>query len=491
MALAFHNTLTGETAPFEPVRAGEVGLYVCGPTVYDRNHIGHARSFIFFDVVVRYLRFAGYRVTFVRNITDVDDKIIKRANEEGIPSGELAARFIAMFTRDVAALGCVAPDIEPRATEHVAEMIELMRVLEERGLAYRSEGDVYFSVAKLPSYGKLSKRRLEDLMVGARVEVGERKRDPLDFVLWKGAKPGEPVWESPFGPGRPGWHLECSAMSTKYLGQPFDIHGGGEDLIFPHHENEIAQSEGATGTSFSRYWLHHAFVRINAEKMSKSLGNFLTIEEVLQRMSVEAFRLFLVSTHYRSPIDFTDQGLLDAQRGAMRVHETMARLEQALGGAGGAAGGDLGPAQTFRDQFVAAMDDDLNTARALGVIFEEIREINRILDGLDASDGGGDRHRAGAHRAELEAHHRNLLEETGVLGVLRRPASAYLESEKGRHLASTGVDPAEIERLIGERTAARKARDFKRADEIRNELLARGVALKDGADGTSWSTIRS
>ncbi len=483
MALAFHNTLSGVIAPFEPRRAGEVGLYVCGPTVYDRSHVGHARSIVFFDTVVRYLRFAGYRVTFVRNITDIEDKIIKRANEEGISTEALTARFIALFTRDVAALGCVQPDVEPRATGHIAEMIELVRVLEERGLAYRSAGDVYFAVGKLPDYGKLSKRRLDDLMAGARVEVGERKREPLDFVLWKGAKPGEPFWESPFGPGRPGWHLECSAMSTKYLGQPFDIHGGGEDLVFPHHENEIAQSEGATGTPFVRYWLHHAFVRINSEKMSKSLGNFLTIEEVLERMPVEAFRLFLVSTHYRSPIDFTDQGLLDAQRASMRVHETAARLEQALGDAGVATPTDAAAALPYRSEFVAAMDDDLNTARAVGVLFEEIREVNRLLDAADAGTA--------AHRDALAAHHRNLVELAGVLGVLRQPASAYLASEKHRYLASTGVDPAEIERLIGERTAARKARDFKRADEIRNELLARGVALKDGADGTSWSTIQS
>ncbi len=338
-------------------------------------------------------------------------------------------------------------------------------------------------------------------MAGARVEVGERKRDPLDFVLWKGAKPGEPVWESPFGPGRPGWHLECSAMSTKYLGQPFDVHGGGEDLIFPHHENEIAQSEGAAEKTFARYWLHHAFVRVNDEKMSKSLGNFLTIEEILKRMPAEAFRLFLVSTHYRSPIDFTDQGLLDAQRACGRLHETAARLEEALGadaaagraaaaatagrsGSGGVAAG-VGAAQPFRDQFVAAMDDDLNSARALGVVFEEIREINRLLD------AGADAAGREAHRAELASHHRNVVELTGVLGIVRQPAAAYLESEKGRHLASTGVDPAEIERLIGERTAARKARDFRRADEIRNELLARGVALKDGADGTSWSIVQS
>jgi cysteinyl-tRNA synthetase len=488
MALVLHNTLSGKLEPLTPLTPGKLGLYVCGVTVYDRCHVGHARSLVFFDTMVRYLRFAGYAVSFVRNITDIDDKIIKRALEETITSEELASRYIGTFRADVAALGCLQPDIEPRATDHIPEMLDLIDRLEKRGVAYASEGDVYCSVGKIKDYGKLSKRKLDELIQGARVEVGERKREGLDFALWKAAKPGEPFWESPWGPGRPGWHLECSAMSTKYLGQPFDLHGGGEDLIFPHHENEIAQSEGATGTPFVKHWVHHAFVRINEEKMSKSLGNFLTIEEILKRVPSEALRLFLVSTHYRSPVDFSDQSLIDAQRACARLHETLARVEEKLGAAAAAPSGKAERApdaaslpasvRPFHDQFVAAMDDDLNTARALGVVFDEVREINRLLD-------------AGSDAPAIAEHHANFARLGGVLGVLRHPARSYLDAEKGRHLAGAGLDVADIERLIGERAAARKAKDFKRGDAIRDELLARGVVLKDGAEGTTWSVVQS
>jgi len=487
MALVLHNTLSGRQEPLTPIAPGRVGLYVCGVTVYDRCHVGHARSLVFFDTVVRYLRFSGYQVRFVRNITDIDDKIIKRAQEETITSEELASRYIGTFRADVAALGCVQPDIEPRATDHIPEMLELIAALERRGLAYASAGDVYCSVGKIRDYGKLSKRKLDELIAGARVEVGDRKREGLDFALWKGVKPGEPFWESPWGPGRPGWHLECSAMSTKYLGQPFDLHGGGEDLIFPHHENEIAQSEGATGTPFVRHWLHHAFVRINEEKMSKSLGNFLTIEEILRRVPAEALRLFLVSTHYRSPVDFSDQSLVDAQRGCARLHETLARVEEKIGGAAAPAGEtERAPALAalpasvcpFHEQFMAAMDDDLNTARALGVLFDEVREINRLLD-------------AGGETPSVVEHHATFSRLGGVLGILRHPARSYLEAGKGRHLAAAGLDVAGIERLIGERAAARKAKDFKRSDAIRDELLAQGVVLKDSAEGTTWSVVQS
>jgi cysteinyl-tRNA synthetase len=464
-----------------------VGLYVCGATVYDRCHVGHARSFVFFDTLVRYLRLSGWRVRFVRNITDVDDKIIRRANEEGIAAKTLAERYIASFHRDVAALGCLAPDVEPRATEHLPEMLALIAELVAKGMAYPADGDVYFAVGAFAGYGKLSKRKLDELLAGARVEVDERKRDALDFALWKAAKPGEPFWESPWGPGRPGWHLECSAMSVKYLGQPFDLHGGGEDLIFPHHENEIAQSEGAARRPFVRHWLHHAFVRINDEKMSKSLGNFLTIEEILKTLPSEALRLFLGGTHYRSPLDLSEQGLVDAARACARIHETMARLDAALGAdatpssadassAGAAAVGELPDAvRRYRDDFITAMDDDLNSPRALAALFEEIREINRLLDA--------------GEREALAAHRRNVTELAGVLGVLRSPARRYVEGEKGRHVAASGIDPAEIEQLIAERAAARQARDFRRADEIRDQLLARGIALKDGAAGTSWSAV--
>jgi cysteinyl-tRNA synthetase len=482
MTLRMHNTLSGVIEPLQTERDGEVGLYVCGATVYDRCHVGHARSFVFFDMLVRYLRLAGWRVRFVRNITDVDDKIIHRASDEGIAAKALAERYIETFRRDVAALGCVAPDAEPRATEHLPEMIAMIGALVANGLAYPADGDVYFAVGAFPGYGKLSKRKLDELQAGARVEIDERKRDALDFALWKAAKPGEPFWESPWGPGRPGWHLECSAMSIKYLGQPFDLHGGGEDLIFPHHENEIAQSEGAARRPFVRHWLHHAFVRIHDEKMSKSLGNFFTIEEILEKLPSEALRLFLVGTHYRSPLDFAEQGLADAARACARIHETMARLDEALGvgpdasAAGARPLGELPVAvRRYRDEFTAAMDDDLNSPRALGALFDEIREINRLLDA--------------GEREALAAHRRNVTELAGVLGVLRSPARRYVEEEKGRHLSASGIDPAEIERLIAERTAARKARDFRRADEIRDQLLARGIALKDGAGGTSWSTL--
>jgi len=487
MAIVLHNTLTGKQEPLTTLVPGKIGLYVCGVTVYDRCHVGHARSLIFFDTAVRYLRFSGYAVNFVRNITDIDDKIIKRAAEETIPSEELASRYIGTFRADVAALGCLQPDIEPRATDHIPEMLDLIAQLEKRGVAYASEGDVYCSVAKIKDYGKLSKRKLDELIAGARVELGDRKQGNLDFALWKGVKPGEPFWESPWGPGRPGWHLECSAMSTKYLGQPFDLHGGGEDLIFPHHENEIAQSEGASGTPFVKHWIHHAFVRINEEKMSKSLGNFLTIEEILKRVPSEALRLFLVSTHYRSPVDFSDQSLIDAQRACTRLHETLARVEEKLGNpsppSGGAARGpEAGslPASVrpFHEQFVTAMDDDLNSARALGVVFDEVREINRLLD-------------AGSDAQPIAEHHANFSRLGGVLGVLRHPARSYLEAEKGRHVASGGLDVADIERLIGERAAARQAKDFKRGDAIRDELLARGVVLKDVAGGTTWSVVQS
>jgi cysteinyl-tRNA synthetase len=487
MALTLHNTLSGKLEPLATLVPNSVGLYVCGVTVYDRCHVGHARSLVFFDTVVRYLRFAGYAVKFVRNITDIDDKIIKRAQEETIPSEELASRYIGTFRADVAALGCLQPDIEPRATDHIPEMLDLIGALEKRGIAYAAEGDVYCAVEKIKDYGKLSKRKLDELIAGARVEVGERKQAPLDFALWKAAKPGEPFWESPWGPGRPGWHLECSAMSSKYLGQPFDLHGGGEDLIFPHHENEIAQSEGATGTPFVKHWLHHAFVRINEEKMSKSLGNFLTIEDILRRVPSEALRLFLVSTHYRSPVDFSDQSLIDAQRACARLHETLARLEEKVGEVTMVAGGaERAPAamtlaasvRPFHEQFVAAMDDDLNTARALGVVFDEIREVNRLLD-------------AGGDETALREHQANLRRIGGVLGVLRHPARAYVEEAKTRGVGAAGLDVADIERLIQERAAARKAKDFKRGDAIRDELLARGVVLKDGAGDTTWSVVQS
>ncbi len=305
--LHFYNTLTGKEEEFIPVTPGQVRMYVCGVTVYDKSHIGHARALVTFDVIYRYLQFLGYEVTFVRNFTDVDDKIINRANERGVSAQELSELYIREFNEDMTALRCLPPTYEPRATQHIPEMIALIQELEAKGLAYAVEGDVYFAVDRFPGYGKLSHRRLEDMVAGARIEVDERKRHPMDFALWKASKPGEPTWESPWGPGRPGWHIECSAMASKYLGQPFDIHGGGSDLIFPHHENEIAQSEGAKGVELARYWLHNGMVTVEQEKMSKSLGNFLTISEALTRAEPEVLRLVLLSTHYRMPLDFSEQ----------------------------------------------------------------------------------------------------------------------------------------------------------------------------------------
>ena len=432
--------------------------------------------FVAFDVLHRYLRARGYDVTFVRNITDVDDRIIDRAQALGIAAGELAERNIAEFHRDVGALGCLAPSHEPRATEWIDAMVGLIRQLLDRGLAYVVDGDVYFSVRNFPGYGKLSKRRLEDMIAGARVEVDERKRDPMDFALWKSVTPereaaGEPAWESPWGRGRPGWHIECSAMSTSLLGQPFDLHCGGEDLIFPHHENEIAQSEGAAGMPFVRVFLHNSFVRINEEKMSKSLGNVFTIRELVERLPAEALRLFLVSTHYRSPMDFSLESVEESFRALVRLYETLARADCA-GARAPAAPVSLFPPTERLEALVAAMDDDLNTARAIAVLFDLVREINRLLDGGDV---------AGA-----TAVRRDLAAAVTVLGIGERRAEEFLDAERARALAAAGQTAADVERAIAERAAARGARDWQRADALRRGLLQAGIALEDGASGTTW-----
>jgi len=468
LALAFYNTRTRRKETFEPLVAGKVSMYVCGVTVYDRCHVGHARSLIFFDTVVRYLRWRGYDVTFVRNVTDIDDKIINRAAERGVAWDELAHTYTDSMHRDMRALGCLLPDIEPRATDHIAEMHQLIRELEANGLAYKvGEGDVYFSVADYREYGALSGRNLDDLMAGARVEIDDRKRSPMDFALWKSAKPGEPVWDSPWGPGRPGWHLECSAMSTKYLGQPFDIHGGGEDLIFPHHENEMAQSCGAAKRPFVRYWLHHAFVRIDQEKMSKSLGNVFAIEDVLKEIEAEGLRLHLLSTHYRSPLDFSAEGIAESTRALLRAYETIARAEEI-----GIVDPGYGPEAPEAAQVTAMMDDDFHTARAVGHAFEQVRELNKHLD-------AGDEAAAAVALGVIKAIGHGL-------GLFLRPAAEYLASYRERGAGKSGVDPAEIEALIAQRKAARAAKDFATADQIRNDLAARGVVLEDGPQGTTW-----
>ena len=470
MALRFHNTLTGKTEEFVPLRSGEARMYVCGVTVYDRSHIGHARALVAFDVIYRYLKFSGYEVTFVRNFTDVDDKIINRANERGISAEELTDTYIQDFNNDMRALRCLPPTHEPRATEHIPAMLALIQELEAKQLAYAVDGDVYYAVDRFAAYGKLAHRRLEDMAAGARIEVDTRKRHPMDFALWKSSKPGEPAWDSPWGKGRPGWHIECSAMSSKYLGQPFDIHGGGADLIFPHHENEIAQSEGARGCALARYWLHNGMVTVEQEKMSKSLGNFLTIEAALSKVSTpEVLRQVLLSSHYRMALDFSTQKLTEAEKGLARIYETLARADEAIGDGTMSVPDDSFFIKIFRE----AMDDDCNTPRALGVIFDVVREINRSLDAGQITE-------AAIFRSEIARIGK-------VLGLLEEPPTQFLEHQKQTGLAEASLTPEAIEALIAERSAARKEKNFQRADEIRAQLAEQGIVLKDSPTGTTWT----
>jgi cysteinyl-tRNA synthetase len=478
--------MTQTKEEFVPLEPGKVRMYVCGVTVYDHCHIGHARANVVFDVIYRHLRASGFDVTYVRNYTDIDDKIINRANRDGVTYDVISERFIKEFDRDMAALGLELPTLQPKATEHIGEIIAIVQTLIDKGVAYQRGGDVYYSVEAFPDYLKLSKRNLEDMQAGARVEVDETKRHPMDFALWKEAKPGEPFWESPWGKGRPGWHIECSAMSMKYLGESFDIHGGGKDLVFPHHENEIAQSEAATGKPFVRYWLHNGFVNINAEKMSKSLGNFFTIKEVLSRYDSEVLRFFLLSAHYRSPIDFSDQNLAEAEAGMERIYKALAGIDQALAGA--PASGEGTPAEAELDlrekvallpaRFSEAMDDDFNTAQAIGHLFELVRSVNRVLAEGDVTSPSC---------RELLGRVKEAFVTVGrVLGVCTSEPSAYLERIKARKAAGLEISVDEVERLIAERTAARKAKDFRRSDEIRDLLLARNIELLDGPQGTTW-----
>ena len=379
MSLRVYNTLSGKKEEFQPLVPGKVDMYVCGVTVYDYCHIGHARANIVFDIVYRYLQYSDYDVTYVRNYTDVDDKIINRANERGISSKQLAEEFIRAFDEDMAALGLRKPTHEPKATEYIDRIIVLAEQLIEKGMAYESGGDVYYSVEKFPAYLKLSKRNMEEMQAGARIAPGEQKRNPMDFALWKAAKPGEPSWESPWGPGRPGWHIECSAMSSSLLGETFDIHGGGRDLIFPHHENEIAQSEGVSGKPFVKYWLHNGFVNLNQEKMSKSLGNFFTIRDILQSYDPEVVRFFILTAHYRSPVDFSDQNLKDARAGLSRFYEALQAAADAVEGVPESQV-VAQEGEELEAQFRAAMDDDFNTPEALAVLFDLVREINRLRE---------------------------------------------------------------------------------------------------------------
>ena len=464
MALKIFNTLSGEKDEFVPLTTGRVRMYVCGVTVYDSAHLGHCRFLITFDVIYRYLRFLGFDVTYVRNFTDVDDKIIKRANEEQVSWETITQRYIGEFHQDGEALGLLAPSVEPLATQHIAEIIDIIEQLEAKELAYRIDGDVYYSVAGFPSYGKLSRKNIDELEAGARVEVDERKRSPLDFALWKSSKPGEPTWDSPWGPGRPGWHIECSAMSTKYLGQPFDIHGGGRDLIFPHHENEIAQSEGAYGEPLARFWLHNGFLNINQEKMSKSLGNFFTIREILEEFDAAALRHYFLASHYRSPMDFSKEGLSEAARATDRIYETIERLDHST-----TAREQAVPDSALLESFRQEMDDDFNTPRALALIFDEVRALNRLLDEKKTQ---GVEKRGAALRAMCD-----------TLGLLR---DGYFERKKQRFLKKGNLTAVRIEESIGRRDRARLEKNWQEADRIRDALGREGIVLEDTAKGTLW-----
>ncbi len=462
MTLRIYNTLSRALEEFSPLEPGHVRMYVCGMTIYDLCHIGHARMMMAFDVVQRWLKASGWRVTYVRNITDIDDKIIRRALERGISIRALTDEMTAAMHADTAALGIEPPTLEPRATDYIPQMLSMIGTLEHKGLAYRARsGDVNYAVRKFPGYGKLSGKSLDELRAGERVAVSDDKQDPLDFVLWKSAKPEEPPeakWDSPYGPGRPGWHIECSAMGCATLGETFDIHGGGADLQFPHHENEIAQSEGATGKPPARFWVHNGFVRVDNEKMSKSLGNFFTIREVLQRYDAETVRFFLVRTHYRSALNYSDAHLDDARQALKRLYTALSLVAPAQP----SAPAQIDWADTWAARFKAAMDEDFGTPEAVAVLFELASEVNRTRS--DALAG--------------------LLRTLGgCLGLLQGDPDAFLR-------AGAGLDEGAIAAQIAARAAAKQARNFAEADRIRAELLAQGIALKDSPTGTTWEAVR-
>lgn len=489
MTIKIFNTLSGKKQPLEPLEPGHVKLYVCGITSYDYCHIGHARSALAFDMIVRYLRYRGLRVTYVRNFTDIDDKIINRAAEQHTTPAELANRFIDEFYVDMDRLGIDRPDLEPKATEHIPEMIGLIAELIAKGMAYQSGNDVYYAVNCFPRYGKLAHRNLDDMQAGARISINEQKRHPMDFVLWKGSKPGEPTWDSPWGPGRPGWHIECSAMSRKYLGDTFDIHGGGKDLIFPHHENEIAQSEGANNKPFVNCWIHHGFVTIRDEKMSKSLGNFLTIRDILEHYHPEILRFFIFSTHYRNPLDFSETAMLDAAAGLERLYACIAQVEAlAKGrqrqGEGNIPPKDIAAIDAIEGRFQQAMDNDFNTAQAQGILFDLAKIINRLCKSLPAAPAATD-------IDALDRATRTMKRLAAIMGILNDDAAAFLKARKEKLLAGLEIDEERIIALIKDRYSCRAEKNWARGDEIRDELLAKGIELKDGPDGTTWSVKRS
>ncbi|MBR8661383.1 MULTISPECIES: cysteine--tRNA ligase [Brevibacillus] len=465
MSIQFTNTLTRRKEPFVPLEPGKVKMYVCGPTVYNYIHIGNARPAIVFDTLRRYLQYRGYQVTFVQNITDVDDKLIRVANEEGTTVKEVADRYMAAYNEDLRALNVLPPDIQPRVMQTIPEIIRFIEGLIEKGYAYESEGDVYFRTGRFSEYGKLSHQPLDDLQAGARVEVNEKKENPLDFALWKAAKPGEISWESPWGQGRPGWHIECSAMALKFLGEQIDIHAGGSDLVFPHHENEIAQSECYTGKVFARYWLHNGMLNINNEKMSKSLGNFLLARELIERYGGQLIRFFMLLGHYRNPINFSDDLLEQAANGLDRIKTAYANLLHRLETArpeepNGQAEEQARIISNLRERFITEMDDDLNTANAITVLFDVVKEANLYMRNQNVG------------QQEIAAYRDLLLELTGVLGLKLEQEQELLDSE--------------VEALIAERTEARKSRNFARADEIRDLLAAKGIILEDTPQGVRW-----
>jgi cysteinyl-tRNA synthetase len=493
MPLRIYNTLSGRKEELVPLHGNKIGMYVCGVTVYDLCHIGHARSAIVFDIIYRYLRYQGYEVTFVRNFTDIDDKIIKRANEEGVDYQTIAERYIKEFYVDMGRLGLERPTVEPKATDHIPEMIHLISTLIQKGYAYVRDGDVFFAVEKFKDYGKLSKRNLEEMKAGARVEIDEKKENPLDFALWKSSKPGEPFWESPWGKGRPGWHIECSVMSQKHLGETFDIHGGGKDLIFPHHENEIAQSEAATGKPFALYWIHNGFVNIHKEKMSKSLGNILTIKEILKDWHPEVLRLFFLSHHYRSPVDYSEEGLKESQVALDRFYSTLQEIREKIS----LSSGEEIPKESslkreepllkelaeriesFPVRFNEAMDDDFNTAQALGYFHDLQRSLNTLLDLYPKKPFP-------QILSLLSMGYQHFKKMGWVLGLFQEEPEIYLQLQRERGLKKLGLTEKEVLELVKERDQARKKRDWKKADEIRSLLLSKGIVLEDTPSGTLW-----
>lgn len=474
MDLKVYNTLTKKKEKFIPLNKERVNMYVCGPTVYDTSHIGHARCVVVFDVIFRWLKSLKYKVNYVRNFTDVDDKIIKKSIEEGLECKVITEKYIQEFHNEMDALNVLRPSVEPKATDHIRHIIDFIKMLINREKAYYIEGSgVYFSIDSCQDYGRLSGRNPEDMKAGARIEKDEKKKNPLDFVLWKPSKPGEPFWESPWGKGRPGWHIECSAMSYEYLGKGFDIHGGGKDLIFPHHENELAQSEAVFGSQFVKYWIHNGFVDINNEKMSKSLGNFTMIKEVLKKYSPEVIRMFLLSKHYRSPIDFSQKAMREASLGLDRVYAFFERLEKA------GVKIDISKKGALWNDFTNAMNDDFNCAKALGLVFEAVKKGNKLLDAADDT--------LDTESFETLAHYYGDIKVvSGILGIFELDSDNYFKGKKERAMADMTVDPEEIEELIHQRNQARRDKAFSKADEIRDHLKTMDVILEDGPQGTTW-----